>query len=51
MRMEELLEELDAVYPNSIEGIATKKEFNERVVQRALINHIRLMATPKKKDK
>ncbi len=51
MRAEEILDELDKAYPNTIDGIATKEEFDERVIQRALINHIRLMVTPKKKDK
>ncbi len=52
MRNEELLKELDEQYPNKIDGITTKEEFDERVIQRALINHIRLMVTPpKKKDK
>ena len=52
MRMEEILAELDIQYPDSIDGIETKEELDERKVQRKLINHIRLMVTPqKKKDK
>ncbi len=51
MRNEELLEELDKAYPNSIDGIKDKEEFEKRKIQRELINHIRLMVTPKKKDK
>jgi len=52
MRMEDVLTELDIQYPDSIDGIETKEELDERKVQRKLINHIRLMITPpKKKDK
>jgi len=52
MRAEEILTELDIQYPDSIQGIETKEELDERKVQRKLINHIRLMTTPQpKKDK
>jgi len=51
MRAEEILEELDKNYPDSIDGISSSKEFETRKIQRELINHIRLMVTPKKKDK
>ena len=52
MRPEEILEELDKQYPDSIDEIKDEEEFAKRKVQRKLINHIRLMTTPQpKKDK
>ena len=52
MRPEEILEELDKQYPNSVDEIKDEEEFAKRKIQREMINHIRLMVTPqKKKDK
>ena len=52
MRAEEVLEVLDTEYPDSVDEIKDEKEFLERKIQRALINHIRLLITPSsKKDK
>ncbi len=52
MRAEEILVVLDTEYPDSIDGIENEKQFFERKIQRELINHIRLLVTPKsEKDK
>ena len=49
MRTEEILENLERDYPDTLEGIETKEQLEERKVQIKLINHIRLMVTPQKK--
>jgi len=49
MRAEEILENLERDYPDTLEGIETKEQLEERKVQIKLINHIRLMVTPQKK--
>ena len=49
MRMEDVLAELDIQYPDSLRGIETKEELNERKIQLRLINHIRMMVTPQNK--
>ena len=49
MRAEEILEELEKQYPDSLSGIESKEELDERKVQIKLISHIRLMVTPQKK--
>jgi len=49
MRIEDVLTELDIQYPDSIEGIKTKEQLEERKVQRNIISYIRLLVTPSKK--
>lgn len=51
MRVEELLKELEKEYPNTVDSVGTAAQFEERKIQIRMIEHIRLIVTPPKKDR
>ncbi len=44
MRVEELIKELEKLYPNTIDGITTEKELLIRKTEIDLIEHIKAIA-------
>jgi len=51
MRVEDLIEELETQYPDTVDGLLTKEDLIERQAQIKMIAHIKLIVTPPKKKK